>query len=115
MAPATGLQGPYELTSNSIDRTVSLNKIGAYAVSTSTQDTFTVTYVGRSDSDVAGRLKKYVGTKYKRFKFDYFSTPKAAFEKECGMYHDFNPPDNEIHPDRPENSDWKCPRCKNFG
>lgn len=43
---------------------------------------------------------------------------KAAFEKECALYHDFGGPqgqlDNEVHPARPEGTDWQCPRCDVF-
>lgn len=110
----TGLSGPYKLDTATIDKTVTKKSVGAYALDTGTdQATFYVHYVGRSDTDVAARLKQHVGN-YARFKFDYFSSPKAAFEKECNLYHDFSPGDNVIHPDRPTNSGWKCPRCKNF-
>lgn len=112
----SGLKGPYSLTSSGVDNAVTKASAGAYALGKSDGGTFYVSYIGRSDSDVNARLKKHVG-KYNQFKFDYFGSPKAAFEKECNLYHDFgaNYLDNEIHPDRPEGSGWKCPRCKNFG
>jgi hypothetical protein len=39
---------------------------------------------------------------------------KAAFEKECHLFHDFGETslDNKIHPARPSGSNWKCPRCR---
>jgi hypothetical protein len=66
-------------------------------------------------SDVNARIKKHVGEGYKSFKYSYATSPKAAFEKECKNYHDFNPQNNTYHPDRPANSGWKCPACKIFG
>ncbi len=100
------------------------NSIGAYVlgyVKTEKKKdrevkTFIVKYVGRSDDDLNGRLRKWVD-KYKRFKYGYFDSPKAAFEKECKIYHDFGEKDdldNDIHPARPENANWKCPGCDIF-
>lgn len=122
--PNTGLGKPYSLDEKTIDQVVKKNSIGAYVLGhfkTSKKNdnevkTFVVEYVGRSDDDLNGRLKKWVG-KYKRFKYGYYDSPKAAFEKECKIYHDFGEKetlDNDIHPDRPENANWKCPRCKIF-
>lgn len=77
--------------------------------------TFIVQYVGRADSNVKGRLKNHLSeTKYKKFKFSYATSPKSAFEKECKNYHDFECPDNSIHPDRPDGANWKCPVCAIF-
>ena len=117
MSPSTGLEGPYALSVAAIDRVVTETKPGVYVLERSTSpESFIVNYVGRSDSDVHERLKDWVGkNRYKRFKFSYMSSPKAAFEKECTIYHDFEHLDNEIHPQRPAESDWKCPRCYLFG
>lgn len=78
---------------------------------------FLVWYIGRSDDDIKKRLKEWVGGKYSRFKFEYYGSPKAAFEKECSLYHDFGKKellDNDRHPQRPDNTSWKCPRCNIF-
>jgi hypothetical protein len=111
--PSTGFGNAHKLDNNTISQIVTRTSAGAYALGYVNNGTFNVSYIGRADSDVADRLKKHVG-KYASFKFGYFSSPKAAFEKECHLYHDFNPPDNKIHPDRPNGSGWKCPCCKNF-
>lgn len=107
--PSTGLDGPYLLTAERIDEVITKKSAGTYALDRTTDTTFKVSRVGRSDNDVNARLKSYVGGNYKYFKFGYNSSAKAAFEKECTLYHDFNPPDNAIHPDRPEGTSWKCP------
>lgn len=111
--PNSGLSGPYSLTKESIDRNVTRTSAGAYALGRTIDGVFHVHYVGRSDGDVRGRLKDHVG-KYTQFKFDYFSSAKAAFEKECRLYHDFGPPANSVHPARPRGSGWKCPACAIF-
>jgi hypothetical protein len=112
----TGLEGPFSLTKNEIDRVITRVSPGAYALGNSEGNTFYVNYVGRSDDDLNGRLKDHVG-KYQQFKAGYFPTAKAAFEKECNLFHDFGEYslDNKVHPARPALSYWKCPRCNVFG
>lgn len=114
----TGLNGPYTLSEETINKVVTQTSPGIYVLGHSENNTFYVKYVGRSDNDVSSRLKDWIG-KYSQFKFGYFGSPKAAFDKECMIYHDFGGPigqlDNKIHPQRPENTDWQCPKCNVFG
>jgi hypothetical protein len=110
---SSGLNGPYTLTAANIDAVVTKISPGAYALGYSEGDTFYIHRVGRSDNDLNKRLKDYVGD-YNQFKYDYFPSAKAAFEKECNLYHDFKPKDNVNHPDRPNGSNWSCPRCTIF-
>ena len=110
-----GMEGPYKLDAETIDAKVTRKSPGNYALGREDEEgRFLVGYVGRSDSDVNARLKSWVGT-YPLFKFSYATSPKAAFEKECENYHDFKPPGNDSHPDRPEGATWRCPRCDIFG
>jgi hypothetical protein len=107
------MNGSYELTKEKIDEKITKTSAGNYALGYVKESTFYVKYVGRADSDVNGRLKKWVGS-YQQFKYSYATSPKAAFEKECKNYHDFGERkslDNKIHPDRPDDSSWKCPIC----
>lgn len=115
----------YALNNDKIDEVVTKKSAGTYVLGhekTEKKDekevtNFFVDYVGRADSDVNDRLKSWVGKKYERFKFGYYGSPKAAFEKECEIYHDFGENkdlDNKNHPDRPDDSNWQCPRCKIF-
>ena len=118
--PSTGLKGSYSLTTEKIDEIVTNTSPGAYALGRydSEEKTFYISYVGRSDNDINDRLKKHATEgKYSRFKFDYYDSPKAAFEKECNLYHDFGEKeklDNKKHPQRPDDSTWECPRCDIF-
>ena len=113
----SGLRGPFTLSNTSIDKEVTRTSPGAYALGQNDASgaTFHINYVGRSDGDVNARLKQHVG-KYKQFKYEYYSSPRAAFEKECHLWHDFGAPptDNAVHPARPANSGWSCPRCNVF-
>ena len=111
------MNGPYELDNETIDANVTRTSVGNYALERKKEEgSFIVNYVGRSDDDVRGRLKYWVGKEpyYRRFKFSYASSVKAAFEKECKNYHDFGGSeklDNKIHPQRPEGTNWSCPVC----
>ncbi|MCP5371093.1 MAG: hypothetical protein H6907_05105 [Hyphomicrobiales bacterium] len=109
----SGLRGSYPLTNESIKEYVSRTSAGAYALGYVKDNSFYVGYVGRSDNDVAARLHSHIG-RYKRFKYEYYGSAKAAFEKECRIYHDFSPGGNKVHPDRPNGSGWKCPVCNIF-
>ena len=103
------------LTDNVIDREVPEKSAGAFALDDSEDALgFHVVYVGRSDVDINNQLHVYVGT-YKRFKFEYCSSPQDAFECECGLWHEFEPQDNVIHPGRGSEKTWRCPRCSLFG
>lgn len=116
----SALKGSYLLTTAGIDAAILSKSAGAYALGRNSDDgkTFYINYVGRSDSDVAARLKNHAATgTYPRFMYQYASSPKDAFETECHLFHDYGETglDNKVHPARPENSGWKCPRCKVFG
>jgi hypothetical protein len=115
--PETGLRGPYTLNNSTIDEKVTETSAGAYALGLVNSDgAFVPKYVGRSDDDINARLKDWIGKNYSHFKFEYYSSAKAAFEKECDLYHDWKKQlDNEQHPDRSNGTNWKCPRCDVFG
>lgn len=113
---STGLkQGPHSLSK--IDDYVKKGKsIGVYVLGLVDPDDgkFIVRYVGRSDHHDQGlnaRLHEHDGTKKDctHFKFDYFTTPKEAFERECQVFHDFDPKHNDAHPPRPSGEKYKCP------
>lgn len=114
--PYLGMDGPYKLNNETIDAKVTRTSPGNYALgSRSEKGGFIPGYVGRSDDDVNGRLKNWVGkTRRPLFKFRYATSAMAAFKKECNNYHDFKPSGNTSHPARPRNSNWKCPRCRIF-
>lgn len=111
----TGLIGPYQLSFDGISSAVTRRSAGVYVLGhTSTEGKFRIHYIGRSDLDVRETLRGYIGSNTS-FKYGYSPSSKAAFEKECDLYHDFSPPGNKIHPDRPKGSNLECPRCRFFG
>jgi hypothetical protein len=112
--PKTGLMGPYRLTFDGISSAVARKSPGVYVLGhTSPEGTFRIHKVGRSDTDVSEKLRDYIGTDT-MFKFGYFPSAEAAFERECELYHDFKPAGNRLHPDRPSRSSLECPRCRFF-
>lgn len=112
------MNGPFPLTNKKIDEEVTRTSPGNYALGhINDESKFIVKYVGRSDSDVNDRLHDWEDSKYKKFKYSYASSAKAAFEKECKKYHEFGESkklDNKSHPDRPSDSNWECPVCDIF-
>ncbi|CAN1724015.1 conserved protein of unknown function [Hyphomicrobium sp. 1Nfss2.1] len=112
MAANTGLLGPYRLSYDGINHAVARRTAGVFALgSTDPGGNFRVKHVGRSDSDVRSRLCECIGSDA-LFKVGFFASARAAFEKECELFHDFAPPSNRIHPSRPKGTTWECPRCK---
>jgi hypothetical protein len=110
-----GLQGPFALTDRTIDQEVVQNQPGVYVLEESADlVNFRVVYVGRSDTNLNNQLHVHVGS-YKRFRYQHCGSAQAAFEKECALYHDFEPRENPIHPQRPSGTQWKCPRCNLLG
>ena len=107
----TGLYGPYALTTEQTNAHVG-HGIGAYALGKldTAVNTFYVYYVGRSDDDLNGRLHKWV-RHYTHFQYGFLDTVRAAFDKECRLYHDFGGKNlaNKVHPARPPSADWPCP------
>jgi hypothetical protein len=110
--PNSGLHGPHSLTAAGVSNNVKGIGPGAYALgNVNGQNQFVISYVGRSDDDLAGRLQQHVALPYLYFKYGFYSSAKDAYEKECGLYHDFAPADNKVHPAKPKNSLLACPRC----
>lgn len=107
-----GMEGPYPLNEEEIDKRIMKNKIGNYAYGhLDKDDIFIVEYIGRSDTCLNTRIRHGIG-EYEMFKFSYAESVKEAFEKECNNYHDFGGKEklnNAIHPARPEGSDIGCP------
>jgi hypothetical protein len=113
-----GMSGLYAFTSAKIDEVVTKTSAGNYALGYTEDDgKFIVQYVGRSDTNLNQELKAKLSDQYKKFKYNYATSPKAAFEKECQNYHDFGERvklHNQNHPDRPDGTNWKCPMCDIF-
>lgn len=106
--PQTGLFGPHSMGSDTINSVVSANGIGCYALGYISDGEFYVTRIGRSDKNLRNRLLSY-GDKYPSFKYGFFDSVRACYEKECQLWHDFRPDDNPYHPDKPDGMTLSCP------
>jgi hypothetical protein len=107
--------GPFFLTVSTIDAVVTSTSPGIFLLGRSSKnEAFRISCVGRADEDLKVTLKKYV-TLYPEFQFEYCSSAKDAFEKECGLYHAFKPSANKAHPVRPKGLSLRCPGCLTYG
>jgi len=113
------LRGPYQLTNVMIDLYVEENKIGVYILGEIKGNheltIFKTRYVGRAEKqDLRDRIKDWK-EEYSGFKFAYASTKKDAYLMECELYHELGglkgKLDNKQHPDAPDGTNWKCPKC----
>jgi len=109
-----GLQGPFKLTAEAVNRAVTSKRLpGAYALGHTDQEgTFVIEYIGRSNDNLRQQLDDLVVKFHGQFAFEYFSSARAAFEKECELFHAYLADGDAIHPTRPDGSYWKCPGCR---
>ena len=111
--PYPTLSNVISLNATRIDQEVEQGRMGVYVLDATRDGGFTISYAGRSGSDLNKRLKDWID-QYKFFKFAYCTSAKDAFEAECELYHTHQPVGNVNHPARPTGSTWKCPRCSIF-
>jgi hypothetical protein len=119
IAQSAAIKRPHCLNARSVAEVVTKTSAGSYVLGRVLENGFCALYVGRSDHDLAGELRGWVGenARYKAFVFSYAPDPKSAFEKECEDFHDFGGIerlDNAGHPQHPAETDWLCPRCDCF-
>lgn len=102
------LEGLFNL--EDVDSIIRKKSPGVYILS---RDGRYAHYIGRSDNDLVDRIKSSAkeGIGYKYFWYEYASSPKEAYLKECEYYHEYNPTDNTNHPAVPEGGNWHCPYC----
>lgn len=113
-ATKTGLLGPFRLTFDAIGAAVIRESAGVYALGhANPEGRFCVNHVGRADTDVRSKLQNCIGSAT-LFKFAYLPTSRAAFERECELFHDLSPHGNRVHPGRAPGTSWECPRCRIF-
>ncbi|MFO7867186.1 MAG: hypothetical protein R6V02_10320 [Candidatus Aminicenantes bacterium] len=108
------LDRPYKLENASIEKHLTKTGPGVFTLGTmSERAEYLVAYTGIAKKDLKKELKNLVGkSRRPLFTFEYTSSLKEAFEKQCCIYHHFDPPDNKQHPKSPEGTDWTCPTCQ---
>ncbi|MEX2629802.1 MAG: hypothetical protein WD341_07675 [Tistlia sp.] len=125
------MDGPFKLDTPTVRQTVRGGLPGNFAIGHLDGDKrFAVQYVGRHDLDVLdglmttmragvgkpGLTARLFGSQRQAnaFKFSYAADQRAAFEKQCRNYHDFNGSgklENAAHPVPPSGSGLTCPSC----
>lgn len=114
MPEPADLYGPHPLRLDTVKELVILASPGAYVLGDTEAGRFHPRCVGRSEFDVATRIRDFVGF-YSEFKFAYCDSARAAFERECRLYHEFaSSLESSLHPSRQIYSDWRCPHCSAF-
>lgn len=108
MPDVTGFSALLGVNTDNINKYVP-RKPGCYVLDRTTTSGFEVCYTGRADVSLEDRLKDYVGSKYRYFKFLELPDKKSAFEMECKVFHNLKPVDNVIHPDAPNGTSYICP------
>lgn len=125
------MDGPYALTQQEVNRVVSQPLPGCFALGRMTKENrFLVRYVGRDDKDLRQALMRCTGGNKGQpgffgrlmgdqpgndtFKFSYAQDARAAYDKQCRAYHNFNKQGslyNGGHPKPPANMRMTCPVC----
>jgi hypothetical protein len=110
MDSLSGFSDLHRLDNEFIDKHVVGGRVGVYILDKYQPGPFTTHFVGRSDNDVADRLKKWVSDGgFLYFKVKYEPSTKSAYELECQIYHDLKPVENIIHPEAPDGTSYPCP------
>lgn len=112
MALSFELLGPLALDERIIEANI-LPLPGVYVLGEPhPQGGVAVRYAGRSDDNLARRLKEHQVLFYSHFVYMYASSANEAYLMECALYHEW-PQDlkGQIHPARPVGSYTRCPRC----
>lgn len=115
MALSFKLSDPIALTAQAIGASVSKVSPGVYVLGPRDQrGGVTVSYVGRSDTDLAGRLKQHAGTSgHSHCVCSYATSAADAYAKECEMYHEWQAYlPGQIHPAAPQGSNARCAICR---
>lgn len=105
------LHDPDALTPEKVDAAIRFRTPGFYVLGTMGDNKLmTVSYVGRSDDDLAGKLKRHAGN-YQAFAYATAESALLAYQGECRLYHALKPSKNVMHPIRKGGNEWACPVC----
>ena len=106
-------KGQFLLAHKVIDSCVLKGSIGNCVLGDLENGKFIVRRVGRSDTDIYSFLMNYIGV-YVYFSFSYADSVRNAYRQDCEIFHYYSGVsslDNEVHPVRPKNTQWRCPIC----
>jgi len=106
------LSDPQKLTQANIDAAITTKTPGVYVLGAlNANHVMSVSYVGRSDDDLAGKIRRHIGN-YQAFAYAMAANPLHAYQAECKLYHELQPSKNVMHPIRRPGVEWACPVCR---
>lgn len=96
-----------------IDACVPRACVGVYSLYDHKDDQLAITYVGRSDTDLARRLHQHARAgAADRFTFQVTRSRRSAFYLEARDWHRYHGLLNRIHPRAPKRLPYTCPYCE---
>ena len=113
------MEGPFQLTESVIDAVVTETAPAVYLIRR-IEETGTYAHykarIGRANGDaLKDELKKWIGSDYRVFCFEYVADNRTAFYRQCILWHDMggvaNKLDNERHPEPDTGFTILCPIC----
>ena len=118
----SNMAGPYELDAYGVQEALHGAGVlpGVYVLARNRLSYLEPLYVGRSDSNLYGRLADHMSGSGdspelkqalpKVYWYEAFQIPMYAYERECLLYHTGAFPLNRIHPAKPDDYS-RCPVC----
>jgi hypothetical protein len=115
------MEGPFQLAENVIDVVVTQTTPAVYLIRRIVETEPYAHYKARieraDDAVLKDELKKWIGTDYRVFCFEYAEEIDSAFYRQCILWHEMggaaNKLDNERHPVPNEGRTTLCPICSN--
>jgi len=102
---------PLPLNSQVLEHGVNDQRVGVYMLGYGNGE-FHPVRVGRAE-DLRETLVAYIG-QYDQFLYAYSTSDHDAFRRECRLYHNYRPKNNNSHPVRSRGATWDCPVCHGF-
>ena len=115
------MEGPFQLAENVIDAVVTQTAPAVYLIRRIEETEAYAHYKARieraDDGTLKEKLKKWIGTDYRVFCFEYAEEIDSAFYRQCILWHEMggaaNELDNERHPVPNEGCTALCSICAN--
>ena len=117
------MEGPFQLAENVIDVVVTRTAPAVFLIRRIEETRTYAHYKGRlgcaTEGALKGDLKRWLGSDYEIFCFEYVDEADMAFERQCTLWHKLGGPegklDNEQHPEPNDGQTTGCPVCSISG
>ena len=113
------MEGPFQLAESVINLVVTQAAPAVYLIRRIAETESYAHYKARieraDNGNLKDELKKWIGSNYRVFWFDYVKDADTAFHRQCILWHEMGGPakklDNERHPMPSEVGAFLCPVC----